>query len=309
MVISKETYEKFYNLTNYDLSSYVLEVRDFTTNNLSSIIEFYSGKIKNLDKKHIKKLNELSEEVLKILSIFRDYKKIFKTVEFWGLLDNIEDIRTHLNYCQNISKYLRSSIVNGKFEAGYSYDYVMSENETLEDISRTELNKGNFQQQWSEIAVKNDLREVDWSIKGGKKIDLVNDSFQSMIVTSMIDNTIGDRIYGKDIKRLLEFRDDDLIVLEYKETALQTIDNLSKLSKGDIPEFPTMGINDSVWKGSNVSRVNFPLIIRELRSIFNTDDLFKDFNVKKIEYKEGDIFIEYEVGTKRDLVIINNITI
>ena len=46
-----------------------------------------------------------------------------------------------------------------------------------------------------------------------------------------------------------------------------------------------------------------------MESNFKSDDLFKDFKVLKIDYIEGDIFIKFEVGTKRDEVIVNSVTI
>lgn len=309
MAITIQTYERFLKLTKYPANLFVVDVKDFFRDDFPKILNFYSGKTKFIDKKHIKNLNRLAEESIKITGIFRDYKQIMNTVDFWELLDSIEDLKSKLKYVQNISKYLRSSLIKGKVEAGYVYDYDMIENETLEDISRNVQDNTGFSNDWVNIAIENDLREVDWDIDGGTELELRDNSFQAGLVTSMIDNTIGDRIYGKDIKKLLTFEDDDLLVLGYKDTVYQTVNTLSTLSKNDIPESPYLGLNTSIWKGTTISKINFPLISRELKSVFDSDDLFKDFKVKSIDYKDGDIFIEYEIGTKRDLVIINNVTI
>jgi hypothetical protein len=309
MLVTQETYDKFFQITNYDLGQFVFRAKDFFGTSLPIISNFYSGNARYLDKKHLKELNLLTDESVKILAIFKSYSLMLNTCDFWMLLDGIEDIRTHLQYVQNLPKYLRSSYIKGKVKAGYNYQYTMSANETLEDIAMAELGAIDFDRKAQEIAIDNDLREVDWDIDGGTQIQLTDNSFQMALVTSMIDYTIGDRIYGKDIDRLLKFQNDDLKVLSYKETAYQTVDILCQLKKKDIPEYPWLGTNGNYWTGSNLAMTNLPIIGKELENIFRTDDLFKNFKMRRVEYREGDVFIEFEVSTKRDLVIVNNVTI
>lgn len=309
MAVTLQTYERFQSLTNYRLQDFVIEVGDFFDSEMPIIVRFYLGQRTILDRKYLKHLNALTEESINVLSIFRSFKNIMSTVDYWELLDGIEDLKGKLKYAQNISKYVRSSLIKGKVKNSYVFNHIMGPEETLENVSRDILKNTRSEDDWSEIALDNDLREVDWDIDGGTELELNDTTFQAGIVTSMIDNTIGDRIYGKDLTRLLEFSDDDLLVLEYKETAIQTVDTLSKLSKNDIPEFPSIGINSNIWKGTNFSKLNYPLIIREMNLVFATDDLFKDFKVLEIKHVEGDIYIKFEVNTKRGMVLINNITI
>jgi len=309
MAITIESYERFNSLTNYQLQRFLLSWNDFSTRKFPQIRAFYQGRTKRLNGGLIKELNEYAEEVINVLGLFDTYKNAMTTCDFWELLDIVEDVRTDIQYKINIPKYLRSSLIKGKTEAGYTYEYTRSIQETLEDVDRIQLGNTTFNNTWSEIAIKNDLREVDWEIDQQSELELVNTAFQAGLVTSMIDYTIGDRIYGKDIKKLFEFEDDDLMVLSYKDTVYQTVNILSTLSKNDMPEYPYLGINGDIWKGTNFSKINYPLIFRELEGIFRTDDLFKDFKVRSIDYLEGDLYIEFEVGTKRDLVIINSVTI
>lgn len=309
MIVRQETYDKFLRITNYDLSSFVFRVQDFFAQDFPLILNFYNGNSNFIDKVHIKKLNSLAEECLRVTSMFRDFKGLMMTCDFWGLLDGVEDIRTHLQYAQNIPKYLRSSYIKGKVRNGYSYDYSMDQFQTLEDVSLDELRQSDSNNLWTRIAIENDLREVDWDIDGGTQLQLTDYSFQQNLVTSMIDYTIGDRIYGKDIKRLIEFDNDDLMVLGYKDTVFQTVEILQNLKKRDVPEYPWLGTNGKFWTGNNIAMTNLPIVTKELNDVFRTDDLFKDFKVLGVEYREGDVFIEYQVSTKRDLVIVNNVTI
>lgn len=300
--------EKFQEITNFPLSNFIVEADSFFNNEFNDIVAFFSGNRESLNKGYITKLNSLSEKAQYIQQIFRSRKDSLDSIEFWELLDAIEDIKVKLSTTQNISKYLRSSIVKGTEKAGFVFDTIMRNDETLEDINLHQL-KENDEESWFDIAFDNDLKEIDWDIAGGKELKIRKRVFQIDAVTSMVDNTIGEKIYGRDLNRTLTFKDDDLETLSYKETAIQTVDILAALSKGDIPEYRNLGMDHMLYKGSNFSKLNYSSIVRELNKNFATDDLFVDFKIRDIKYEEGDVFIEFEVGTKYELIVIKNIKI
>lgn len=308
-MISSAVIEKFIKLTNYPMDKFLVETESFFKSDLPTIVNFFKGYSNTLDKKKIENLNKLTENAIIITNLFHQKKGVMKTVDFWELLNRIEDIKSKLKYSQNISKYLRSSIVSKANKAGFAFDYTLSNQQTLESVTDGILEEGDYDNSWANQALDNDLKEQDWDINGGKNLILRKQIFQSNLVTTMIDNTIGERIYGRDIKKLLEYKDDDLLVLGYKETVYQTADILSKLTKGDIPEFKSIGLDLELYKGNNFSQLNYPSITRELQRNFATDDLFKDFEIKNIRYEEGEIFVEYQVDTKYELVIIENVSL
>lgn len=294
----ENTIEIFQNKTNFPLADFLVEANSFFSNEFNDIVNFYSGNKNTLDRSQIKKLNSLSEKALYLQRIFRDNKSKFNTVDFWELLDIIEDIKVKLSTSQNMSKYLRSTINNSLDKKNrFVFDTILENQETLEDVNLKKL-KNTYEEDWFDIALENDLKEIDWDISGGKELKLRKKIFQSDLVTSMIDNTVGEKIYGRDIKKKLTFEDDDLKSLDYKETVNQTVEILASLNKGDIPEYREIGIPIGLYKGSNFSRLNYSSIVRELNKNFSTDDLFSNFNVLEMEYKEGDLYIKYEVNTK-----------
>jgi hypothetical protein len=308
-MVDKIVIDKFKKITNYPIDEFLVESRNFFSKDYVQLVSFFSGKSSFIDKKSIKNLNRLSEQSLIISHVFHYKKNQMKTVDYWELLDSFEDIKTKLETTLNLSKYLRSSIIANKNKAGFVFEHNLTNEQTLEDISRNMLNENSYEDTWVNIAVENDLKEIDYDIKGGNKLKLRKNLFQSTLVTSMIDNTIGEKIYGKDIKKIFTYKDNDLETLGYKETVYQTAEILSQIEKGDIPEFPELGINSSFYKGVNMSQLNFPSIVRELKRNFKTDDLFENFEIKNFKIQDGDIHIEYKVDTKYDLVIIKNVTI
>lgn len=301
-----DTISDFQQKTKFPLANFLLESESFFRSDFPNIVNFYNGNSNSLDRNYIKKLNELTEQSSYIIHFFKERKQSFDSIDYWELLDKIEDIKIKFNTTYSISKFLRSSITDGTEKSGFVFDARLNRNETLEDISYNQLQK-NGEDDWLDIAFENDLKEVDYDVSGGTKLKLRKQLFQSNIVTSMIDNTIGEKIYGRDIKKSFQYLDDDLETLDYKETVYQSVDILSKLSKGDIPEYRNLGLKKNIYKGSNFSKLNYSSLVREMNRNFASDDLFSDFSIKELRYEQGDVFIEYQVNTKYDLVIIKNI--
>lgn len=308
-MVNKKIFDEFKKITNYDIGAFFIESRDFFDLEYIKIVNFFRGESDFLDQISIKILNGLLQDCSNISNLFIRNKKLMNNFQYWELLDNFEDIKTKLQTTVNISKYLRSSIIANKKRSGFVFEYDILPEQTLENISKNILSESDSENSWVDIAIENDLEEIDYDIVNSERIKLRKRIFQSNLVTSMIDNTIGERIYGKDIKKHISFNSDDLETLSYKDTVFQTVEILSKLERGDIPEFEQLGLDSQIYKGSNLSQLNYSSIVRELRNNFSTDDLFQDFEIKDFKIIDGDMFIEYKINTKYELVIIKNITI
>ena len=301
--------ENFEKLTGYPLKSFLAQSKEFFETDARDISDFFKGLTNTLDRKKLVKLNNLVSNAKEITNFFYTKKRLMPTVDYWELLDRIEDIKSTLEYVVKIPKYLRSSLIEGASRSGFAFEYSLEPNETLEQVSTSVLQLSNPQNSWVVSAIENDLKEQDWDILGTNELVLRKALFQSNLVTSMIDFTIGDRIYGKDIQKRFEFEDNDLKVLDHRDTVFQSVDILGQLLRGDIPEFPGLGLELSFYKGNNISQMNYKSIARELTRNFASDDLFKDFAIREISFDQGDLNIEYEVNTKRELVIVQNISL
>ena len=179
----------------------------------------------------------------------------------------------------------------------------MGDQQTMESISQNILQDLDSDDDWTKIAIQNDLKEVDWDIDGGTKLTLFREKFIQNFVTSVIDNMVGENIYGLDIQKKFEFLDDDLKVLNYKDTVFQTVNILANLKKGDIPEFKSLGVNAGLYVGSNIANLAYGSIVREITKTFASDDLFINFQIKEIKLKEDSFFINFQVETKYKLLV------
>lgn len=308
-MITLDQINKFEEKTNFPLAETFFEVRTFFSESYPEIINFFKGKTETIRKEHFKALKYLLAKLELATNKFSENKNLFDRAFYWEILDTLEDIKLKLQTTSNSSKFLRSSIVNGSFKSGMAVQYKMNKNNTLEQVSSLILKDTDSDNDWVKIAVENGLKEEDWDIDGGTELIVRKKAFQNNLVTSFIDNTIGERVYGKDINKNFNFKEDDIDILGYKETVQQTVEILAKLTKGDIPENPGIGLAANLYKGVNYSQLNLPSISRELARNFNTDDLFRDFEVLDIKHVEGDIFLDYKINTKYDLVLIKSVTI
>ena len=293
----------FESMTKFPLKQYLDNCEDFFKYGYPNIAAFFNGSISKVNIKYVKQHKELLLQANRLNDQFKNHSSRFDSVGYWELIDFLDDIRTKLQTTSKLSKYLRSSRTDFNFQKGFAHTYITGSEQTLEDISENVLRDNNSNDDWSNIAITNDLLEVQYDTDGGKGLILYKEFFVNDFVTSVIDNMIDEKIYGLDIQKKFEFEDDDLKVLKYKETVYQTVKILSNLSKGDIPEFKQLGIDKGLYVGSNLGSLAFPSIIREMTKVFKTDDLFSSFEVTDIHIEEDGFYLEFKVDTKYKLLI------
>jgi hypothetical protein len=295
--------DNFEQLTSFPLKKYLLETENFFKFSYPIIVDYFSGVISKVEQIHIKTLFRLIKDAQTLSIQFGLNRTKLTTVDYWELYDFCEDLRTKLQTTTKISKYLRSSRTNFDYDNSFNFPFTMGQQQTLENISNDLLQDENPLDDWANTALKNDLLETDYGIDGGKALTLFKEVFIGGFVLSVVDNMIGEKVYGLDLDRTITFLDDDLKVLTYKNTVFQCADILAHLKEGDVPEFMSMGIPKSLFIGGNLQSFSIPGIISALNKNFATDDLFRDFVVTDISYKDGDYRMEYTVGTKYELLV------
>lgn len=292
---------EFEEITKYKISTFLSDVATFFTKDYKKITDYYDGSTNEINSIHLDNHNRLLNEADKITSLFIRNKNAFNTIEFWELLEFFEDIKTKLQKVSVIKKYIRSSRDDMNYLSGIATDYTIGSEQTLEEVSQL-LQEDTPDDDWINIAVSNDLKEIGYTIDGGKKITLYKERFIRDFVTSVLDTMNGEKIYGLDINKKIKFVNNDLDVLSYKDTVYQAVDILSKLKKGDIPEYPSIGI-DNIFVGSNLSAFSYSAIIRDLTRNFETDDLFINFKIKELKIEQDSLHIDFEINTKYELLI------
>ena len=365
--------DRFENLTKYNISYYFARINVFFANYRRNIEAWYSGSTNIPDANAFNLLYSLIDESNNLQSLFDRYRDSFDNAGFWELLDLCDNIQLQLIYTSNLSKFLRSTKTRNSFLSSAERNYTMVKYDTIEKVQRNEVSLNDFDNQWANLAIRSDLKEIDYDINGGKslRVPLIGSSFVN--IESVVDDTIsGEKIYGLDINKKLTFVSfgistktgsitcskltyvvtgigtsfttelkkgdflksvdgvvlgvvdsitsntnlafesnslndyvggfivslgEDLEVLSYKETALQSLNILSNIKKESVPEFPLLGLDQAIAVGSSMAAFRAPTIVREMGEVFATDDSFVNFAVLNIKKDQDAVSIDYQVDT------------
>lgn len=282
-------FENFKKLTGIDIKKFYINLLNFYENYHISILNYYTKYNSTYPNDAFIKYNNICKELDLILSKITLYKGNFKTIDIWDLMDQLDDIKTKLD---NIPAYPRIYKVGFyKKQTNDTTDYqtyMLGPHETIESVSR------NYRQNITDLVLINELNEENWTELGGKQIilksntvDAVLDSVQEEVV---FDVLLGKNLLGKDLPPYFLIDEDieDLIVLTPEQTFLQAVEILFNLKMGEIPEYPDVGIDKSIYGECTKSNAGFtfPILLRQLNISLETDDTILNFSIDDIKYEE-----------------------
>jgi hypothetical protein len=299
------TRDLFSQITRYNISTYLDLYSIFIKENQPKILSYYRDAEVDPDSDSFDFLSRLIAESVKIDNLIKHHANSLQTIDQWELVVFLEDIRGKFETILNTSKWVGSSKTKNSWNStSIQTQLVLSQNETLENVSQSISGEFNDKNDWVRIALENDLSESDYSIEGGTEIQLTKKiaSSPNFFLQSVIDSLIGERMYGLDACRKITFENDDIKVMGYKETVKQSIDILILLKKGDIPEFPNLGMNPGLI-GGNVGQLYYSSITRQLSTVFDSDDSLRNFTVTDVEYENTNMHLRYSVDTMYNLSI------
>lgn len=289
----------FKKRTDYDLSVFFSDFKNFISNYYKDIDSYYEGGF--YDKRSFLELDRLIKESITIDSLFSINKTYLSMdTSFWDILSDFEDIRTKLQSIKNLGKWKRSSYVFG-YDIMKKNSYILNKNQTLEDLSNNSGER-DYQDNWVDIAITNKLREIDYNKEGGNTLS-ISSNLNGKITTpnyGIVDYSNQDLILGKDIVKELEFIDDDINCVSDRDCLLQSAEICIQITKGSVPELPYLGYSKEIV-GSQLSNIMIPTIIRDLVNSFKTDKTFDSVNLLSVN-READV-----VRVEVDITSINGV--
>lgn len=303
MTLSADILEKFEQATQKNIKSFIQKTKSFLSKDRINIVNYYTGVNPTINSTSFQLFDQLQRELLTIFEAFQSHSNVFNNSQWWDLLDLLEKIDSCFSSLKNINRWSRSSITKFGYNSDMQINYTLSENQTLERVSQDILVQQDSSNKWYDIAIDNDLTEEEYTVRGGAEIQLSYPRInKGLRLKSVVDVVIGKKIYGLDLHRKLTFTEDqqgntDLNILGHKDTVYQSVEILTLLKKNSNPDFPNEGLQTSIAVGGNRALLNFPVIIRQLKQTFSTDDSLKNFTVKNIAYEQDNLLISYEVET------------
>lgn len=299
MDLNLEILQEFQDKTNFPIVEYFQGVDDFVSNHYNNIILYYSGTNKILNTRSFEKLRINKDETERLFEVIRLNNNNLRNFKYWVLEEKVEQIYTFLLTLENSSKWLRSTRVTNDFSSFIPVDIPMYQGQTLESLSANVLGSNNYDNDWTELAINNELEEEDYTSQGGIIIKAnLSKNNKNIKITSIVDTMIDENILGKDLDQKLTYEDDDLKVLTPTDTFTQAINILINLRRGDNPEFRNQGLNEKFIVGSNLNNITYPTLFRDLIQLFKTDDSIKAFSIINIRRETEAVYIEFEVENR-----------
>lgn len=281
---------EFQSITKFDLLGFFTQYRDFLQNEFSALNEYYAGKTETIDINIIRNFRNLLENSHILIKTFSTFSSKLGSVGYWELLQYCQDLNDTLERISKLPKYHRTS----KSPRGYK-PYIQVESSvgglrTMEDVAN-EI--GGLSD--TELILNNDLEELDYDIQTLKPINALVDNATDLVVSTILEQPIGNQVYGKDINHIISFTDNDLSIVKYEDNVEQKIEVLLGMIKGDTPEYPTLGFNAP---GQSWNSYSYPELVSQLKSNFGIDDLFESVDVETLNYENGDVSMTCSIKTK-----------
>jgi hypothetical protein len=289
--------DEFYDITGFNISAFFDRFTGFVSNESQKIIDYYSGVASDMDRDAYNNYQKLVVDVKFVLDLFYLNMNRFKTTDYWNLIEFCDDISIKLETIGNFSKYARSSVDKESFTSDVVVQLAMKENETVEEMI-ARLGSNDRDQDWVDVALSNALIQEDYDTRGGKVLNITFKNNSNYFINGIVDNPEGDRVKGRDVCKKLTFENEDIKVLGYDDTLLQTLDILINLRKNDNPEFPELGVDKTLVTGVSFKSIMLPAFIRQLFDTFATDDLISGVEITNTDFDEDNFNAYLNINIK-----------
>ncbi|MBC7948987.1 MAG: hypothetical protein H7Y42_13970 [Chitinophagaceae bacterium] len=303
MELNAAIFDEFLRITGRDISRYFVNALNFFNSDYNTIVKYYSGALDNISSTPFSNFDALEEENKQVFAVFQQNSRQFNNLKWWLLVEQMEEIDNRLKTLRNINKWSRSSLTKVGYDPNIQAEYVLKQNQTIENVSKDLMQSDKPNDDWADIAIQNVLEEEDYTTEGGNDLKLrFNRGVRNLRINCVVDVINDKSIYGKDLNRRIQFDSDenDLEVLGYDDTIRQAVEILSNLRKNDNPDNPNAGLQSTLVAGSNRAMFNAPVIIRQFNQTFAGDDTLKNFNINGLGLDQDNLTIDYVVQTRLD---------
>lgn len=303
-------------LGNNLATNYLLAYDDFVKQDFPFLYAYYANGSQNANKPlkvTISNLNYLLQFSAYFNTQIEIHKESLQRTEYWELLIIFEKMHTRLLTIKNTDKWTRSSAFLNTNIGGVNGLLVTNgilPNQNIQDIIRKNTNTTDSDNDWVQLAIDNDLSEDEYGIDKNASLTYIKPfTTQKSYLRSVVDNMDGEKMLGKDIQKYLRFVNNDLATLSYTDTFEQSVDILTGLEIGDVPEFPDLGYESIVGNTINTSRMLLPSIWRKLKSTFDTDDSISEFTQTNVSFKDDSLYIDFTVKSTLGVILDKTVKI
>jgi len=300
---------EFERVTKYPLISFLTKYRDFMNDSYPFVNQYFSGEIEGIDNIHLTTLKYLTSECKVVMAQFKNFANKFSTCGYWELMESIDDLNNTIEKINKLPKFRRTSLTKRGYQPYIQVSSSIGGFRTAEDLANSVKQMNNDNTDWIGIMLNNDLNEDDWEIDKLSPIDVLVNNRTDVVVTTILDQPIGKRIYGKDIAKKIKFIDNDLDIKYYQDNIEQKCSILLTLNRGDVPENMLFGKNLNLFNGVTAKTFSYPALITDIQNTFLQNDLFQYISVSNFDFVDGSIMVTVDIKTKYDYKTERKVTI
>lgn len=291
---------EFQKVTKYPLVEFLAQYRNFMLNSYPEIDRYFSGETASIDNAHLIALKNLTTECGNCMSQFKNFANKFDKCGYWELMEYIGNLEDTIEKINKLPKFRRTSLTKRGYQAVVQVSADVGGFRTMEDVANVVQNINRDNYNWVDLMLSNDLNEGDWEIDKLTPLNVLINNTVDVVVTTILDQPIGKRIYGKDINRKVTFVDNDLDIKIWQDNIEQKCDILLSLKRGDVPENMLFGQNAELTIGVTSKSFSYPELVKNLQNTFLQNDLFQYVEITKFQYENGSMFMYCEIKTKYD---------
>lgn len=285
----KNVFDNIEKVLGFDLMQFFDEYESFVHKDLQRLEIYYKGELESFPQTAFESLEALTTKASHIYESFRSNLNRLDKYIYYEYFDTFEDYFFKLETFKNYSKWIKKST----YISSSNENYLMNKKESLE-LSAKRLGYQIPDEGAVEIALDNHIKELDYDLSGNLIFEYkVVSRNQLLKLESVVDEKIiGDRVYGIDLDKNIQFVNNDFKILSPRNTFIQACDIIINLKKGDNPEIPFEGIDKTLLTNKVTATMTFPILLRQLTNLVSKDDTIKAFEIKDIEWREDALFLQ-----------------
>lgn len=267
-------------ILSIDVQQYLTDYTNFVNLYNQSLIDYYTAEAE-YPKTSFDELDKLLRTSLLIYQQIPICRTSLNSYFAFETMDVIEDVISSLQTIDNYSRWLRTSFVKGRFKENVEIDFILKQNQTLEELS-SDIGFSDREEGVLSLTLRNHIKEKDYDLSGGLLFQFNYQNDQQISLNTVIDTLTGENILGKDLSKKFSLKENDLLTLNPRDTFYQTCAILTSLLKNSNPQYPDQGFNKASISNKNALANMLPTFIRQLYATINEDDTIESFRIVNI---------------------------
>lgn len=294
----------FESVTKFSLLKYFEDYRDFMQNSFSYLSDYYSGQTESVDTEVTTAFNSLLQRSRNLVQTFKNFSSKLSNCGFWELQQYCQNLNDTLERITKLPKYYRTTKTIRGYQPYIKAGAEIGGLKTPQDLA-AEIGSSGVTE--TSLILDNDLQESGWEIDELSSVDALVNNQTDVVVESILEQPVGNHVYGKDINKKITISDNDLEVKRYEDNVEQKVHTLLNLNRGDIPEMPTFGKNR--LQGTTVGAYNYAELLKDIQAVFAQDDLFESVEVTDVSFVNGDLTATCRIKTKYNYSTVKTFTL